>query len=88
MHLTLSKQGLAAAVLFRITIYSVPSSPAITGRTDLLVPAIPNIVKCMAVAPIIANGLPAKWRFTYVCMYVCIFYYGHAPFRVWAVPER
>ena len=23
----------------------------------------------------------------YVCMYVCIFYYGHAPSRVWAVTK-
>ena len=25
---------------------------------------------------------------TYVCMYICIIYYGHAPSRVWAVTER
>jgi len=24
----------------------------------------------------------------WVCMYVCIFYHGHAPSRVWAVTER
>ena len=44
----------------------------------------PNLVK-LSIGTTIVIGARSTM---YVCMYVCIIYYGHAPSRVWAVTER